>query len=121
MLVLCNIFHMRHQDVPKPGEIQDLVLYNVAVLAEKYDCVAAIKPVSGAWLFKRCEIATHNDGTLLLITMLLDEPEAFTRISKPIVMSCGLSFTDVPGMENFKDRVTERTSKKMIGIDLFKS
>lgn len=116
MSILCKIFHMRHQDVPRPGKIQDSVLYNVAVLAEKYDCVAAIKPVSAAWLFARCENTTQNDGTLLLITMLLDEPEAFKKVSKHIVMSFGLSFTEVAGMEELKDRVAGRIFHKVIGI-----
>ncbi|KAE9990477.1 hypothetical protein EG327_001379 [Venturia inaequalis] len=107
MSILCKIFHMRHEDVPRPGKIQDSVLYNVAVLSEKYDCVAAIKPVSAAWLFARCESTAHNDGTLLLVAMLLDEPEAFKKVSKHIVMSFGLSFTEVAGMEELKDRMIE--------------
>ncbi|RDI88453.1 hypothetical protein Vi05172_g945 [Venturia inaequalis] len=116
MSILCKIFHMRHEDVPRPGKIQDSVLYNVAVLSEKYDCVAAIKPVSAAWLFARCESTAHNDGTLLLVAMLLDEPEAFKKVSKHIVMSFGLSFTEVAGMEELKDRVAGRISHKVIEL-----
>ena len=67
MIILCDLCHGQSERTPMSPSI--LTLYNVAVVADKYDMVRCLRPVAFRWL-KVCgrtsKLNTFEDKTLLL-------------------------------------------------------
>jgi hypothetical protein len=84
MTVLCQIFHFRYDMLPaKPG----LVLFkNLAVMCDKYDCVAPLRFVSETWLVMWEATASGEDLEILLfVSYVFGRAERFAGLSGRVV------------------------------------
>ncbi|KAK5718669.1 hypothetical protein LTR15_008402 [Elasticomyces elasticus] len=69
MLVLCNVFHMRHDKVQPLLSANQLL--RCAQLCDKYDCVMAMRPSFEVWVNVLAEVASLRELAILLTAMVL--------------------------------------------------
>ncbi|KAJ4989075.1 hypothetical protein SVAN01_05513 [Stagonosporopsis vannaccii] len=83
MATLCEIIHMQTADISM-ATCSDLV--ELAVLAEKYDCVSVLLPWGKMWVSTLMpEDVSHGLEKFLVATYALDLPEEFTKISQSMI------------------------------------
>lgn len=85
MNVICCIIHHRNDLVPSDISASDIL--QVAIVADKYDMLTALKYATAEWLKKRPKPKTAEAeailfmGHLLAAAFLFHEPEHFLRLS----------------------------------------
>ena len=84
MTTLCRVFHFRYDELPvKPGLE---LLKNLAVLCDKYDCVAPLRFVSESWLVAWETAASGEDLEILLfVSFVFGRAERLAKLSGRIV------------------------------------
>lgn len=95
MYILTNILHFRNDRLPT--RIHPDMLCKLANLAQKYQCVVAVRPATLQW-FDRL-YASHNPGDMWRIieaAYLLDEATFFARFTTRWVLQQSLHFRQVP-------------------------
>lgn len=94
-IVLLNIIHYRPAFSPTEAAKQkrDLdVLRALILLADKYDCVEAIEPVSSRWVAAVAQTRVPGDDALLIIAYLLNDAELFEQVSRRMIQEHGNDF-----------------------------
>ena len=82
--IVCNILHLRNDAVPEI--LSPIEVFNVAVVADKFDCVVAMKYASAHWLNPR-EIQDITElGHLMAAAYVLDNARAFGEITLSIIL-----------------------------------
>jgi hypothetical protein len=82
--VICNVIHLRNDAVPQslsPNEI-----FEVAVTADKFDCVIALKLASTIWLNPKGIQGISELGYLMAAAYILDNARAFSDITLSMVL-----------------------------------
>lgn len=83
MEIICSIIHHQNRKVPQPLAAGDILA--VAVAADKYDCVQALKFASESWLRSFGDEA----GDLMLFTAaayLFQNAQAFKEITRTLIL-----------------------------------
>ncbi|EHK96442.1 hypothetical protein M7I_7836 [Glarea lozoyensis 74030] len=81
---ICAIIHHRNNQVPQTLAAGDVL--EVAVTADKYDCVDALKFASGNWLLP----GKNEPGDLMLLTAaayLFQNAKAFKEITRQLILN----------------------------------
>jgi hypothetical protein len=82
--LICAIIHHRNKKVPQSLAAGDVL--GVAVTADKYDCVHALKFASGSWL----RPGKNQAGDLMLLTAaayLFQNAQAFNEITRALILN----------------------------------
>jgi hypothetical protein len=89
MKVVCAIIHHQNKMVPQTLAASDVL--GIAITADKYDCVDALKFAAGSWLQPR---GSKADDLMLLAAAayLFHNAEAFKKITKAMVFNHGGSY-----------------------------
>lgn len=83
---ICAIIHHKNKSVPQTLAAGDTL--SIAVAADKYDCVQALKFASGNWLLPR----GNEAGDLMLLAAaayLFQDAGAFKEITKALILDHG--------------------------------
>jgi hypothetical protein len=84
MTILCYIFHFNYSAVPAKPDLE--LFKNLALMCDKYDCVAPLGFISEQWLLKWEKAAKKEElETLLFISYMFDRPERFSALSTRII------------------------------------
>ncbi|KAK1248593.1 hypothetical protein MKX08_006813 [Trichoderma sp. CBMAI-0020] len=81
--IICSIIHHQNREVPQSLAAGDVLA--VAVIADKYDCVQALRFASDSWLRPSGDEA----GNLMLLTAaayLFQNAQAFKEITKALIL-----------------------------------
>lgn len=81
--IICSIIHHQNREVPQTLAAGDILA--VAVTADKYDLVHALRFASESWL----QPSTHGPGNLMLLTAaayLFQNAQAFKEITKALIL-----------------------------------
>lgn len=85
MTIICKILHLRHEKVPR--RLNTTQLYEVAVLADKYQCNAALGPIAEHWCL---ELQKEDDDatriTLFLFAYVMRLSSMFKATGKDIIL-----------------------------------
>jgi hypothetical protein len=84
--LICAVIHHRNEMVPQKLAPADVL--GVAVTADKYDCVGALKFASRDWLQLR-EMEARDLMFLTAAAYLFRNAEAFKEITKAIILNYG--------------------------------
>ena len=82
--IICNIIHLRNDAVPEtlnPGEV-----LQVAITADKFDCVVALKHASMLWLNPRDIEDILELGHLMAAAYVFDNAQAFREITLSMML-----------------------------------
>jgi hypothetical protein len=82
--IICPIIHYQNKNVPRALPVGDVLA--VAVVADKYDCVNALKFASETWL----RISGDEPDNLMLLTAaayLFRNAKAFKEITRALVLN----------------------------------
>lgn len=82
--LICVIIHHQNKKVPQTLAAGDVL--RVAVIADKYDCVDALKFASGNWL----RPSKNAPGDLMLLTAaayLFQNAQAFNEITRALILN----------------------------------
>ncbi|KAF2495477.1 hypothetical protein BU16DRAFT_390775 [Lophium mytilinum] len=82
--ILCNIIHHRNDAVPET--LSGTEVFDVAVAADKFDCVVAIKHASTLWLNPREIQDVIELGHLMATAYILDNAQAFSEITLAMML-----------------------------------
>jgi hypothetical protein len=81
--LLFNVLHFRSRDVPWSPSL--ITLAHLAVVCDKYDCVAAVASWSTVWLTTKSDVLAggkaHDAVMVLYVSYGLDVPAAFSEAS----------------------------------------
>jgi hypothetical protein len=84
MTTLCQIFHFRYDMLPAKPSLE--LFKNLAVLCDKYDCVAPLRFVSETWLVMWEGTSSKEDLEILLfVSFIFGRAERFASLSERIV------------------------------------
>lgn len=81
--IICSIIHHRNREVPQTLAAGDVLA--VAVTADKYDCVQALRFASESWL----RPSEKGPGNLILLTAaayLFQNSQAFKEITRALIL-----------------------------------
>ncbi|KAK7178318.1 hypothetical protein PSPO01_15627 [Paraphaeosphaeria sporulosa] len=82
--IICNILHLRNDVVPEA--LTPIEVLEIAVLADKFDCIVAVKHASTFWLNPReCQGITEL-GHLMAAAYILDNARAFSEITLSMIL-----------------------------------
>ncbi|XMA13667.1 hypothetical protein WAI453_006458 [Rhynchosporium graminicola] len=81
--VICAVLHHRNNEVPQTLAATDVL--GVAVAADKYDCVDALKFASGVWLLPG-EIEAEDLMLLTAAAYLFQNAKAFKEITRELIL-----------------------------------
>lgn len=99
MNVICCIIHHRNDLVPSDISASDIL--QVAIVADKYDMLTALKYATAEWLKKRPKPKTAEAeailfmGHLLAAAFLFHEPEHFLRLSLEMLFNFSGSYRGI--------------------------
>ena len=83
MTTICNVIHHRNDllpDVLQPSELPE-----IALAADKYDCVLVLKYVMIQWLDFKEPITFFDLGSLLIAAYVFDNSDAFRRVAQKLI------------------------------------
>jgi hypothetical protein len=86
MKLICAIIHHRNEMVPQTLAARDVL--GIAVTADKYDCVSALKFAGGNWLQPR-KIEAGDLMLLAAAAYLFQNAQAFKEITKALILNHG--------------------------------
>jgi hypothetical protein len=82
--LICAIIHHRNQKVPQTLAADDVL--GIAVMADKYGCVGALKFASGNWL-RPLQNEAHDLMLLATAAYLFRSAPAFKEITKALILN----------------------------------
>ena len=83
MKIICSVIHHRNKDVPQTLAASDILA--IAVTADKYDCVHALRFAGESWL----RSSRDEAGNLMLLTAaayLFQNAQAFKEITRALIL-----------------------------------
>lgn len=120
LVILCDVFHLRSSEVPVKHMTSD-TMAEIATLADKYDCAAAVQPWPTLWLaemMSRKELQDYQSLSLaevskwIHISCQLGLAKQFTRLTSALVCRANSTdFSQGPLLLNF-----QKLSQKIQGI-----
>ncbi|KAI9815513.1 MAG: hypothetical protein M1827_002647 [Pycnora praestabilis] len=101
--LFCNLIHYRQSAIPTKPELQ--LLYDLAVLSDKYDCVRSVGPWAEGWIGQLKDAITDSKGLerLLFVAYTFESDNLFRSISSKMMRTASCS-------EIFSEQETESTS-----------
>ena len=90
MTTICKVIHHRNDllpDVLEPGELPE-----IAVTADKYDCVIVLKYVMTQWLVFKEPVIFLDLGSLMVAAYILNNPNAFLQITHKLITGTSDSY-----------------------------
>ena len=109
--LVCRILHYCRSQMPP--KISDVLLYSVALVCDKYDCVSALQ----AWATVRLqdegllEPCDANISNLLVAAYIFDLPEQFSHISWSILLKHAGNFKN---LEVDEDHIPENFASRYL-------
>ena len=94
--IICDVIHHRNERVPRNLAAGDV--FRIAVMADEYDCIDALKFASEDWLQPR----ENEAADLMLLTAaayLFQNPSAFKNITKAMILNHSGSYLALPYKE----------------------
>jgi hypothetical protein len=93
--LLCAILHHQNKDISQTLSAGDVL--GVAVMADKYDCLDALKFASGHWLRPGSPVTTKAGDLILLMAAayLFQNTRVFKEITRALVLNYGGSYLDL--------------------------
>jgi hypothetical protein len=82
--VICNIIHLRNDAVPESLSPNDI--FQIAIAADKFDCIVALKHVSTIWLNPKGIQGISELGYLMVAAYILDNARAFSDITLSMML-----------------------------------
>lgn len=82
--VIFNVIHLRNEAVPK--SLTSTSILEIAIAADKFDCIVAMQHVSMIWLNPKGVTDAQEIGRLMTAAYVLDNAEAFSDVTRWIVM-----------------------------------
>lgn len=109
MEILCNILHHRHQAsfLPKATDVYDL-----AILADKYDCIQATALAAAAWIQPNPAHDARDLGLLLISASIYGLPEAFYKTSASLILGHRGTYSVLGDVPDFVERLGWETIRK---------
>lgn len=100
--LICAV--IQHQNHLIPNSLSANTVLSIAVTADKYDCLRALKFASESW-FHVSRIPVQDMFILAAAAFLFDSATAFRRITKEMILCHNGSFADVTseGVEEIMD------------------
>ncbi|SMR62275.1 unnamed protein product [Zymoseptoria tritici ST99CH_1A5] len=103
MEMMCNIIQHRNGNLPpRPTAME---IYDLAIAADKYDCVMATSLAARAWMQLDSVSNAHDLGLFMLAAYIYAFPEIFFQVTARLVLSYNGSYQtldNIPGfMEHF--------------------
>ena len=83
MATICKVLHHRNDLLPDCLEPSDLP--EIALVADKYDCVLALKYAMIQWLNFKEPVAFIDLGSLLIAAYVFDNSDAFRRVTQNLI------------------------------------
>ncbi|KAF2000416.1 hypothetical protein P154DRAFT_492065 [Amniculicola lignicola CBS 123094] len=93
--IICNIIHLRNDDVPEA--VSPTKALGLAVAADKFECVVAVKHASTLWLKPREVQDITELGRLVAAAYILDSTRAFSDITLCMVLHHKDSYLSLAG------------------------
>ncbi|KAF2807528.1 uncharacterized protein BDZ99DRAFT_392986 [Mytilinidion resinicola] len=93
--ILCNILHLRNDVVPET--LDPIKAFEIAVTADKFDCIVAVKYASMLWLSPKEVQGIIELGYLMAAAYILDNARAFSEITLAMILrhkDCYLPLAD---------------------------
>ena len=90
MTTLCSVIHHRNDILPdifEPAALADL-----ALVADKYNCVLALKYAMNLWLDFEEPVTFVSLGKLLIAAYVFDNPNAFRRVTQRLITGFSCSY-----------------------------
>ncbi|KAK5128374.1 hypothetical protein LTR85_003042 [Meristemomyces frigidus] len=89
MVIICQVLHLRHYALP--ADLSSSEILQVAALADKYDCVEALRFASQHWMSKRMDsmgtaMSTPDRVNMLAAACLLHNADVFRRMAQNLSM-----------------------------------
>ncbi|KAH7111808.1 hypothetical protein B0J11DRAFT_447464 [Dendryphion nanum] len=81
--IICNVIHLRNDVVPKSLDSADIL--DIAITADKFDCIVALKHVSTIWLNPKEKETVMGLGNLMAAAYILNDPQAFSDITRAMI------------------------------------
>ncbi|KAH7344380.1 hypothetical protein BKA66DRAFT_434194, partial [Pyrenochaeta sp. MPI-SDFR-AT-0127] len=81
--IICNIMHLQNDAVPQSLSPSDI--FDIAIAADKFDSVIALKHVSTLWLKPKGVESISELGYLMAAAYILDNAQAFSEITLSMV------------------------------------
>jgi len=82
--IICNILHLRNNVVPEV--LCPIEVLGIAVAADKFDCIVAVKHASTLWLNPREVQGITELGHLMAAAYVLDNALAFSEITLSMIL-----------------------------------
>ena len=83
MITICNVIHHRNDILP--DILEPTALADLALAADKYDCVLALRYAVNLWLDFKEPVTFASMGNLLIAAYVFDNPNAFRRITHRLI------------------------------------
>ena len=87
---ICNVIHHRNDLLPdllEPSELPE-----IALAADKYDCVLALKYVMIQWLDFKEPVTFSDLGNLLIAAYVFDNSDAFRRVALKLITGTSCAY-----------------------------
>jgi hypothetical protein len=81
---ICNVIHLRNDAVPESLSPDDI--FQIAITADKFDCVIALKHASTVWLNPKGIEGISELGCLMVAAYILDNAQAFSDITLSMIL-----------------------------------
>ncbi|KAM7200741.1 hypothetical protein V8F33_003672 [Rhypophila sp. PSN 637] len=106
MDTICCVLHHQNDRVPESMDSDDL--FNIAVHADKYDLIRALKLLISLWLTTSNPIYTSgmiDDGYNLTTAFIIRDSKNFTRISVNLITQYAESYSEIYKVDQLRDRL----------------
>lgn len=97
MQVICAVIHLQNHMVPKDLPVP--LIFSVAVTADKYDCIRALKFASNSWCHPEKNHTINDLFTLAAAAYLFEDAAAFKSITKQMILIHKGPFAPVPSLD----------------------
>jgi hypothetical protein len=82
--IICEITHLQNSAVP--DSLPPSAVIQLAITADKYDCVPALKFASAHWLEPRESQAVADLALLMAAAYILDDAQGFMEVSRSMII-----------------------------------
>ena len=90
MFIICTVIH--HRNDMLPDVLPPMELANVALAANKFNCVLTLKYAMNQWLYFKEPVTVSNLGNLLIAAYACDNSDAFRRVTQKLVTGFSCSY-----------------------------
>ena len=90
MTTICSVIHHRNDLAPEVSALGGLD--DIALAADKYDCVLALKYAMFQWLDYKEPVTFQSLGRLLIAAYVFNNPDAFRRVTRRLITDFSRSY-----------------------------